>query len=87
MALQRPDDLPSALVELCMFLSHGIWLLRTRKIRKRAREAMVCYEDFPEAIEWQEKGFQLNLRSFRSCCRTEDVVGDDDVNDNGEGRG
>ncbi len=39
-----------------MFVSHGIWFLRTRDIRRRAKEAGVEFDDFDEAIEWQSKG-------------------------------
>lgn len=44
-----------------MFISHGIWLLRTRGIRKRAKEAQLSFDDFPEGTEWQDKGFKVNL--------------------------
>jgi hypothetical protein len=39
--------------------SHLIWLLRTRGIRKRAKEAGKTFDDFPEAIEWQANGIDL----------------------------
>ena len=41
-------------------MSHGIWLLRTRRIRKRASEAQMSFDDFPEAVEWQSNGLKLN---------------------------
>lgn len=44
-----------------MFASHGIWWLRTRGIRCRAKEAEVNYDDFPEAQAWQEKGTNISL--------------------------
>ena len=46
-----------------MFISHGIWLLRTRGIRRRAKEAHLSFDEFPEAIEWQESGFRFH-RAF-----------------------
>jgi hypothetical protein len=58
----------SATIEMSMFASHGVWLLRTRAIRRRAKEAQVTYEDFPEAIEWQEKGMKLDLREIGRLC-------------------
>ena len=38
---------------MSILLSHVIWLVRTRKIRKRAKEAETSWEDFPEAQEWE----------------------------------
>jgi hypothetical protein len=42
-----------------MFISHGIWLLRTRELRRLARDAELIFDDLPEAIEWQAGGFKL----------------------------
>ncbi|KAL8687039.1 MAG: hypothetical protein Q9224_005270, partial [Gallowayella concinna] len=48
-----------ATIELGIFLSHGIWLYRTRDIRRRAKEAEMEWEEFPEAQEWQEKRWKF----------------------------
>ena len=42
-----------------MFISHGVWLLRTRSIRRRAKEAELAFDEFPEAISWQQSGFKV----------------------------
>ncbi|KAI4235129.1 MAG: hypothetical protein LQ352_008125 [Teloschistes flavicans] len=43
-----------ATIEAGIFISHAIWLLRTRGIRRRAKAAETTWEDFPEAQAWQE---------------------------------
>jgi hypothetical protein len=48
-----------------MFISHGIWFLRTRGIRTRAKEAEVDYDEFPEAKEWQGKAIKLRFSRKR----------------------
>lgn len=65
----------SAFVEIIMFISHGIWLLRTRKIRRRAKQAGVSFDDFPEAIEWQERAFKFGLREPGNGVASEEVRG------------
>lgn len=50
----------SCVFEYSLFISHGIWLLRTRDLRRRAAEAGCSFDEFPEAVEWQESGFKLN---------------------------
>ncbi|KAK3718812.1 hypothetical protein LTR37_004728 [Vermiconidia calcicola] len=48
-------------IENCMFLSHGIWLLRTRKLRREAKDAELSFDTFPPAQEWQNRGFKLGF--------------------------
>ena len=36
-----------------IFLSHIIWLFRTRKLRKRAKLEGIDFDDLPEARRWQ----------------------------------
>ena len=43
-------------IEMSVVASQLIWLFRTRNIRKRAKEAGKTFDDFPEAIEWQQSG-------------------------------
>jgi hypothetical protein len=43
-------------IEMSVVSSQLIWLFRTRHIRKRANEAGKTFDDFPEAIEWQQSG-------------------------------
>ncbi|KAI4195113.1 MAG: hypothetical protein LQ350_007391 [Teloschistes chrysophthalmus] len=54
-----------AAIEAGIFISQAIWLLRTRSIRRRAKEAAIPYEDFPEAQTWQANGFKLTLPTWR----------------------
>ena len=48
-----------------MFLSHGIWLLRTRELRKEAEQQKVAYEEFPPAVEWQSHGWDIGMTRLR----------------------
>ncbi len=48
-----------AIIEASIFLSQAVWLIRTRKIRRRAKEADLVWDDFPEAQAWQGKGSKL----------------------------
>ncbi|KAK5560185.1 hypothetical protein LTR46_001935 [Exophiala xenobiotica] len=48
-----------AFMEMSMFLSHGIWLLRTRRLRKKCKEAGLGFDSHPEALEWQNNGFKF----------------------------
>ncbi|KAK5240351.1 hypothetical protein LTS06_012486 [Exophiala xenobiotica] len=48
-----------AFMEMSMFLSHGIWLLRTRRLRKKCKEAGLDFDSHPEALEWQNNGFKF----------------------------
>lgn len=43
----------SVLLEAGIFLSHIIWLFRTRKLRKRAKLEGIDFDDLPEARRWQ----------------------------------
>ena len=52
------SECASATVELGIFASQGIWLYRTRNIRKRMKEADMTWEEFPEAQEWQENNWR-----------------------------
>ena len=40
-------------------MSQAVWLFRTRSIRKRAKEAEIEWDEFPEAQAWQGNGRQL----------------------------
>lgn len=51
-----------------MFISHGIWLLRTREIRARARANGLSFDEFPEAIAWQAKGINVDETFLRKLC-------------------
>ena len=43
-----------------MFISHGIWLLRTRRLRKKSKEAGLDFDAYPEAVQWQSSGFKIS---------------------------
>ena len=52
-------DAHSAAIEAVIFITQGIWLLRTRKIRQRAKEVNLRWEDFPEAQAWEDKRLKI----------------------------
>ena len=56
----------SAAIELGIFLSQAVWLFRTRKIRRRAKEAGLDWDEFPEAQAWQEDRLHLRWNWNRS---------------------
>ena len=58
--------LRSAAIELGIFLSQVIWLFRTRRIRRRAKEAGLDWDEFPEAQAWQEDRLHLRWNWKRS---------------------
>lgn len=45
-----------------MFISHGLWLLRTRRLRREAKEAGLSFDTYPDAVQWQNSGFKLHWR-------------------------
>lgn len=50
----------SATIEASIFLSQAVWLFRTRGIRRRAKEAELDWDEFPEAQAWQEDRWRLH---------------------------
>ncbi|KIV79237.1 hypothetical protein, variant [Exophiala sideris] len=48
-----------AFLEMSMFISQGVWLLRTRRLRKKCKEAGVEFDSHPEAMQWQSSGFKI----------------------------
>lgn len=42
-----------------MVASHLVWLLRTRDMRKRAKDNGQTFDENEECVEWQEKGVDL----------------------------
>ncbi|KAF2730297.1 PQ loop repeat protein-like protein [Polyplosphaeria fusca] len=66
-------------IEMSMVVSHLVWMVRTRKLRQRAREAGCAFDDWPEAVEWEGRGIDLEAR-FRDLigrqkevCEVEEV--------------
>lgn len=55
-----------ASIESTIFISQGIWLYRTRKIRKRMKEAEMTWEEFPEAQDWQNQRWKWRSRQSES---------------------
>ncbi|KAF2846705.1 PQ loop repeat protein-like protein [Plenodomus tracheiphilus IPT5] len=69
-------------IEMSMVTSHLIWLLRTRGIRQRAKEAGLTFDEFEEGVKWQSEGLDLEkklrsvlLRSSSETSRTEAANG------------
>ncbi|KAK5209484.1 hypothetical protein LTR99_007754 [Exophiala xenobiotica] len=58
-----------AFMEMSMFLSHGIWLLRTRRLRKKCKDAGLGFDSHPEALEWQNNGFKFPWKRTASAPR------------------
>ena len=44
---------------MSMVASHLIWLMRTRKMRTRAKEAGKTFDESAECIQWQSEGIDL----------------------------
>ena len=67
----------SATIEASIFVSQGVWL-RTRKIRRRAKEAGVDWDELPEAQAWQEDGWRLpcSWKGFNGGTEKETTAGD-----------
>ncbi|KAI1330241.1 PQ loop repeat protein-like protein [Xylariaceae sp. FL0255] len=51
-------------IEGSMFISHGIWLLRTRHLRDSAKNSNVPYDEFSDAITWQNKGVDVTFSTL-----------------------
>ncbi|KAF2007494.1 PQ loop repeat protein-like protein [Amniculicola lignicola CBS 123094] len=66
-------------IEMSMVTSHLVWRLRTRGIRKRAKEAGVEFDEFQEGIEWQEKGVDLHAKIREMLGRGDEKKVDGDV--------
>lgn len=52
----------SCLIEMGVVSSHFVWLLRTRGIRRRAKEAGQTFDESPEGIEWQSRGIDVKRK-------------------------
>jgi hypothetical protein len=50
---------------MSMVASHVIWLLRTRGIRRRAKEAGKTFDESEEGTEWQAKGLDMEKKIMR----------------------
>lgn len=58
----------SCAIEMSMVASHLIWRLRTRGIRKRAKESGKTFDEFEEGVEWQAKGIDAGKLLKRSIA-------------------
>lgn len=61
----------SVLIEMSMFMSHGIWWIRTRRLRYRAKAAGLDFDTYPEAVEWQKHGFKFHWKRKDKCLDQE----------------
>lgn len=52
-------------IEMAMVVSHLIWRLRTRGIRKRAQEEGQTFDESEEGSEWQAKGWDCGAMMER----------------------
>jgi len=55
-------NLSSCAIEMSMVASHLVWLLRTRGIRSRAKEAGETFDESQEGLQWQAQGVDLEKR-------------------------
>jgi hypothetical protein len=63
-----------ACIEMSMFVSHGIWLLRTRHLRRMCTELGVDFDAYPPAVEWQNSGIKVPCKQYPSStvhCTTD----------------
>ena len=67
----------SATIEASIFLSQAVWLFRTRKIRQRAKDVGLEWDEFPEAQAWQEDRWRLpwNWKKSTASAVDERTVG------------
>ncbi|KAL6710610.1 hypothetical protein ACN47E_008658 [Coniothyrium glycines] len=63
-------------IEMSMVASHMLWLLRTRAIRKRAKETGQTFDESEEGIEWQSKGFDLEQKLSKLISIKYSNIGD-----------
>ena len=72
--LSNIDTSYSAAIEMSIFVSQAIWLLRTREIRRRAKEAKVSWAEFPEAKTWEDDRWRWGWKT-RFSSKSSDVGG------------
>ena len=46
-------------IEIGIFSSYGVWLWRTRGIRRHMKSEDKAWEEWDEAIEWEERMWQV----------------------------
>lgn len=61
-------------IEMAMVVSHLIWRLRTRGIRKRAQEEGKTFDESDEGREWQAKGWDCGAMLRRALYRKQEFV-------------
>lgn len=61
------------MLEAGIFLSHFIWLIRTRKLRKQAKESGIDFDDLPEARKYHVMDVELGspVAESHKALRTE----------------
>jgi hypothetical protein len=61
-----------------MVVSHLVWLLRTRGIRRRAKEAGKTFDEFDQGVEWQAKGIDVE-KLLKSMFTGRRIAAVDDI--------
>ncbi len=74
----------SATIEASIFLSQAVWLFRTRKIRQRAKEVGLEWDEFPEAQAWQEDRWRLPWNLKGSNATTVNKTTEGNAVENGQ---
>ncbi|ORY18258.1 PQ loop repeat protein-like protein [Clohesyomyces aquaticus] len=62
-------------IEMGIAISHLIWMYRTRYIRRRAKEAGMDFDRFPEAVEWQSGGIGVRWEAVKRRMRLSEKIG------------
>lgn len=66
-------------IEMIMVISHLIWRLRTRGIRKKAKEERKTFDESEEGRAWEAKGIDLEAKFWKLLGRGEKIHDTDDV--------
>jgi hypothetical protein len=68
---------------MAMVASHMIWLLRTKGIRKRAKEAGQTFDQSEEGSQWESKGVDLETKFRNLFTRNRPLLNGSDFRSDG----
>ncbi|KAK1918180.1 hypothetical protein CFE70_000732 [Pyrenophora teres f. teres 0-1] len=70
-------------IEMSMVASHLVWLLRTRGMRRRAKEAGKTFDEFQETTEWQARGINIEKKLMKAFFKKNTEEEKEQVDTNG----
>ncbi|CAA9957154.1 PQ loop repeat protein [Pyrenophora teres f. maculata] len=70
-------------IEMSMVASHLVWLLRTRGMRRRAKEAGKTFDEFQETTEWQARGINIEKKLMKAFFKKNTGEEKEQVDTNG----